>query len=169
MKAVLFILLIISTTLLFADTTCYWQVVDCGNGYSLLDLWVIRASIGQPLIGTGFYPEYGLSVGFIGGATIYPVEVEDKPQKPFAFGIRSIKPNPFNPTAEVEFEIDKRSDVKIDVYTILGQLVETPFDRRIDPGRYKMLWNGRDLPTGVYFLRLQSGEKSTSKRIVYLK
>lgn len=95
--------------------------------------------------------------------------ITDIPLKPDGLKI-SVYPNPFNPTTEIEFEIPDKAPVNLEVFNILGVKVEKPIDNsEFEPGKYNYRWNGKDKPTGVYFFRLSQGEKSITKRVVYLK
>jgi len=60
-------------------------------------------------------------------------------------------PNPFNPTTIISYDLPSRARVKIDVYNLLGQVVETVIDGIQEPGHKKILWDGSNLPSGVYF------------------
>jgi len=90
--------------------------------------------------------------------------------RPYAFGINSIHPNPFNPVCALEFEIDEEADVTLQVFNIRGELVGAPIkEKEMQPGVYSLTWSGRNLPTGVFFARLSSGSRTVTKRMVLLK
>jgi flagellar hook assembly protein FlgD len=59
--------------------------------------------------------------------------------------------------------------VKISVYNQLGQLVKTITDRVYPAGSNEILFNGENLPSGVYFYRIESGTFSETKKMVLLK
>ena len=78
-------------------------------------------------------------------------------------------PNPFNPTARIEYSIPKTALVKLIVYNILGQKVKTLFNGEEGPGKYSVTYNGDHLASGVYFYRLQAGNYVNTKKMVLLK
>ena len=78
-------------------------------------------------------------------------------------------PNPFNPSTNLEFEIPELGFVSLKVYDALGQVVRTLINDSRPAGNYKVEFDGSDLPSGVYFYRLESGEFSETKRMILLK
>ncbi len=83
-------------------------------------------------------------------------------------------PNPFNPSTTIEFYLPEESQVTLSIYNITGQLVTTLIDG-IRPGGFSEVeWNGQDLysnsvASGIYFYRLQTVDKTYSKRMLLLK
>lgn len=70
-------------------------------------------------------------------------------------------PNPFNLTTNIRFQISgsRRYRVKLDIFNILGQRVNTLLNEIKSPGEYEMTWNGRDcqgntVASGLYIYRL---------------
>jgi hypothetical protein len=63
-------------------------------------------------------------------------------------------PNPFNPTAEIEYTLPSRSKVILKVFNILGQEVRTLVENVREAGSYSVTFDGGDLASGVYFYRL---------------
>jgi len=83
-------------------------------------------------------------------------------------------PNPFNPTTEIHFELDQPGMVRVSVYDISGRLVETLVQEHLEAGTHTRLWEGRDLsgrqvPSGSYFLRLQSGQHTVNRKMLLIK
>ncbi len=83
-------------------------------------------------------------------------------------------PNPFNPATAITFELPQEAKVELSVYNLLGERVTTLTDSRMRAGIHRVTWagrddNGRDLPSGVYFYRLNTEEKDITKRMVLIK
>jgi len=83
-------------------------------------------------------------------------------------------PNPFNQQTAISYSVPVMSRVRIDIYNTLGQTVVVPLNEVKQPGEYRIVWNGRDsrgndLPTGVYFYRIQAGDFSDVKKMVLLR
>jgi hypothetical protein len=93
-------------------------------------------------------------------------EVEVTPQN---YSLLQNYPNPFNPSTRIEFTLPATGKVKISVYNQLGQLVKTITDRVYPAGSNEILFNGENLPSGVYFYRIESGTFSETKKMVLLK
>lgn len=78
-------------------------------------------------------------------------------------------PNPFNPETTIEVELAQDGPALLTVFDVLGQEVARPFAGNYPQGRYNVLFNGRDLPSGVYFYQLQAGSFVDQKKMVMLK
>jgi flagellar hook assembly protein FlgD len=88
--------------------------------------------------------------------------------------LRQNAPNPFNPATTIKFELPKASDVRLDVYNILGQKIRTLVDRYLPAGIYRVTFDGRGdddqpLASGVYLYRLKAGDYAESKVMVMVK
>jgi len=78
-------------------------------------------------------------------------------------------PNPFNASTTIVYELAKTSDVTIDIYDILGRRVDKFNKQNQLAGSHSIVWHAGDLPSGVYFYKLQAGDFSTSKQCLLLK
>jgi len=83
-------------------------------------------------------------------------------------------PNPFNPQTLISFEMPAAGNARLEVYSLAGKRIATLVDGEVGAGRHEEVWYGRDdagrqVPSGVYFYRLQTREFSDSKRMVLLK
>lgn len=93
---------------------------------------------------------------------------------PAKFSLSQNYPNPFNPMTTIEYSLPEQSQVKLEVFNVLGQRVKTLADVVQPAGRHRMVWDGKDaqgkdVASGIYFYRLQAGEFTDSKRMVILK
>lgn len=78
-------------------------------------------------------------------------------------------PNPFNPETRLEFTLAAAGRVQLKVYDLAGRFVRTLTDRFYPRGRYSVMFDGADLPSGSYFVRLQSGGSSAVQKLILLK
>ena len=69
----------------------------------------------------------------------------------------------------VEFRIANYGIVSLKVYDILGREVATLMDEMKGPGTYRLQWDSRNLPSGVYLYRLRTGDFQAVKKMVLLK
>ncbi len=88
---------------------------------------------------------------------------------PTSFKLYQNYPNPFNPTTTIEFDIPERTNVKLIICDILGREVEKLVDSELEPGRYKVNFNARDLSSGVYFYRLEAGKFIDVRKMILMK
>lgn len=94
---------------------------------------------------------------------------EEDLSKPSSFSINSISPNPFNPQAEISFNVSRAGILSLDVFDISGRLVENIFNNAMEPGAFRVVWDGAGYPTGVYFFRLSGDGYSSVKKATLLK
>lgn len=66
-------------------------------------------------------------------------------------------PNPFNPSTVIEYGIPNNGNVKLEVYNMLGEKVSTLIDEFQKAGFYQVEFNAKNLNSGTYIFRLQSG------------
>ncbi len=78
-------------------------------------------------------------------------------------------PNPFNPTTEIDYSIPYEGKVKITIFNSLGKEVQTLINEQKAPGNYSIEFHGNNLPSGIYFYKLQSGNYVDTKKFVLLK
>jgi len=78
-------------------------------------------------------------------------------------------PNPFNPTATIEYQIPKDGLVNLVVYNTLGQVVAELVNEHQSVGKYSVQFNASNLPSGIYFYKIESGSFSKSMKMLLLK
>lgn len=99
-------------------------------------------------------------------------DINDKPDEyllPESYELKQNYPNPFNPATTISFDLPVASDVKLEIYNILGQLVSTVYEGRLSAGVHKYEWDGSTAASGVYLYRLTAGEYVESKKMLLLK
>jgi hypothetical protein len=105
-------------------------------------------------------------------ATVNPSSgVNDKPIHPIpeTFRLEQNYPNPFNPTTTIRFDLPYASQVALTVFNLLGQQVATLVDRKLEAGGHRVEFNAADLPSGVYFYRIEASNFVDTKKMVVLK
>jgi hypothetical protein len=90
------------------------------------------------------------------------------------FSLKQNYPNPFNPATTIEFSLPKRGHVKIEIFNLVGQKVQTLVDGYKPAGTYNITWDGTDtggnpLATGIYFCRFRAGDRVQVKKMVLIK
>ncbi len=88
---------------------------------------------------------------------------------PSLFVLHQNYPNPFNPTTEISYSIADAGHVSLKVYDLLGRDVRTLVDEELKAGSYYSRFEARELSSGIYFLRLQSGSLVSTKKVVLQK
>lgn len=85
---------------------------------------------------------------------------------PVQFQLMQNYPNPFNPSTTIEFTLPIFGWVTLKVYSVLGEEVATLVSEKLHSGRYRYNWNARNIPSGVYFYRLQAGDFTNSRKML---
>jgi thermolysin len=84
------------------------------------------------------------------------------------------RPNPFNPSTTIAFEVPAAGPVSVRIYDGQGRQVRRLAERRFAAGRQEVGWDGRDdagrpQGSGVYVVRVRSGAGATSRKIVLVR
>ena len=155
------------------------QVMDGGGAMWVSgDSYQLCSSLAQSITGYQEGISYKVYTGFWNPWVVEasPVEWEevDFTQRPTDFGLRQNFPNPFNPTTIIQYALPKTSQVKVEVYNILGKKVRTLVDDTQEPGYKTINWDGKDdngceVSSGVYFCRIQAGDFVKSRKMTLLK
>ena len=94
------------------------------------------------------------------------VEVEIVPTK---FELSQNYPNPFNPSTTIRFSLPKETKLKINIYNMLGELVETLAEGTYEAGYHKVTFNASSLPSGAYIYRIESSDFVQVRKMVLIK
>ena len=83
-------------------------------------------------------------------------------------------PNPFNPETNIEFTLNASSNIRLEIFNILGQQVVTLADEQLTAGTHIYTWRGKDskgqnVSSGIYFYRLTTDKTSLTKKMLLLK
>ncbi len=106
----------------------------------------------------------------IAGTAVTATDIEEANSAlPYEFALEQNYPNPFNPSTNIEFSIPNASDVRLDVYNVLGQRVATLVNGRTMPaGTHAVTFDASQLTSGMYIYRLQAGGEFTQTRTMML-
>jgi hypothetical protein len=103
---------------------------------------------------------------------LVPTDVEDDPGTPGLptdFELAQNYPNPFNPMTTITFSLPRSGEVQLNVFNILGQQVTGLIDGYREAGIHRVEFDGGNLPSGIYFYRLQYGEVSATRKMALVK
>lgn len=88
---------------------------------------------------------------------------------PNQFTLEQNFPNPFNPETKINFSLKENSNVKLVVSDINGKEVQTLLKSNLTPGSYEVVFNGKNMSSGVYYYTLIANNFISSKRMVLIK
>jgi hypothetical protein len=86
-----------------------------------------------------------------------------------SFNLGQNYPNPFNPTTTIAYSLDKAQNVRLVVYDILGQEISVLVDGLKTAGQHKIEFNGSNLPSGIYFYRMEAGSQVFTNKMMLIK
>ena len=97
------------------------------------------------------------------------IQYDEHFSNPKNFYLMAVYPNPFNPKTTIQFNIVNKSKVLLQIYDITGRLVETLLDRIMLHGDHEIIWNAENLPSGIYFSIITSGNLIKTHKLVLMK
>jgi hypothetical protein len=102
--------------------------------------------------------------------TGYMTDVKTNNQVPNNYNVSQNYPNPFNPSTKIQYTLPVEGNVILKVYNILGKEVKTLIANEYRTvGKHTVTFDAHDLPSGVYFYRLQAGNFISVKKMILLK
>ena len=109
-------------------------------------------------------------VDFDGTYSYSPI-VETVVGAPTTFALNQNYPNPFNPETRIGYRLPVASDVKLELYDMLGRKLATLVNARQEAGAYLIAFNAQtlNLASGMYFYRLQAGNFVETKKMMLMK
>jgi len=88
---------------------------------------------------------------------------------PIGFKLNQNYPNPFNPSTVISFSIPVQEKVSLKIYNILGMEVSTLLNEVRTAGNYSIRFDAKNLPSGIYFYELRTGNFRDVRKMIFLK
>jgi hypothetical protein len=154
-----------------AFTVTGWTVTNYADSI----VWITDSPLGEGTItgfrltntsncaGTGRW-----TAGGGGGSIEGPLPVGRIREIPKEYAL-SIYPNPFNPATTLEFALPKAGLVQVNVYDIIGRLVNEVVSGEFEAGFHKVNFDASSLPSGLYFARINSRDFVMTKKLMLVK
>ena len=95
-------------------------------------------------------------------------EIEDSELHGAKYSLSNF-PNPFNPETTISYQLPVDHNVDLKVFNIKGQLVETLVNDYKPAGEHSIIWNAEKQASGIYFVRLETGNKEHIKKMILLR
>ena len=102
-----------------------------------------------------------------GGLTPTSVE-KGMTNLPEGYHLSQNYPNPFNPSTTISFSIPVKLFVSLKVFDSIGNEVATIFKGELSAGNHSKQWHATNMPSGVYFYRLQTDNLSITKKLILM-
>lgn len=88
---------------------------------------------------------------------------------PISYKLNQNYPNPFNSVTNIIYTVPKQSFVTIKIYDILGREISTLVNKLINEGTYRITFESKNLPSGIYFYTLRTKDFMETKKMLLLK
>ena len=88
---------------------------------------------------------------------------------PAEYSLAQNYPNPFNPETAIEYTLPEAAKVRLEVYNLIGQLIEVLVDSEQEPGSHWINWEASDVTSGIYFYRLTADHFTDTRRMVLIR
>src|SRR6056297_675746 len=88
---------------------------------------------------------------------------------PVAFELNQNYPNPFNPTTQIDFALPEASDVRLEIFNVIGQRVSILVNEQRTAGYHNVMFDASSLASGVYFYRIQAGSFVKTQKMMLVK
>jgi hypothetical protein len=113
-------------------------------------------------------------VGWMYGNSPTDVGENQRPELPKSLTLLQNYPNPFNPNTRISFDLPTGSNISLQIYNVMGQVVRTLENSFRSAGHYEIEWDGKDrdgrmAASGIYFYRLQTAAEVVTRKMLLLK
>ena len=88
---------------------------------------------------------------------------------PSSFKLLPAYPNPFNPSTNITYSIPESQIVKLSIYDIMGREVEMLENTYKENGTYTIIWDAVGFASGIYYVKLASGNLLETQKVMLIK
>jgi hypothetical protein len=148
-----------------------WINKSQGLDTVITEVWSMMVANNYIFAGTKIYSgqgEYGKSVWRRSYSEIIGIQNISN-EIPSSFALHQNYPNPFNPTTKISFQFPVVSFSSLKIFDITGKEIATLVNETLKPGTYEAIFNGSQLPSGVYFYRLTADGYVETKKMLMIK
>ncbi|PKL82164.1 MAG: hypothetical protein CVV24_11560 [Ignavibacteriae bacterium HGW-Ignavibacteriae-3] len=98
-----------------------------------------------------------------------PTAVEQEESIPSTYALYQNYPNPFNPTTRIKFSLPNNGHVRITIYDAVGREVETLVNSDLAAGTHNVEWTAKNMASGIYLYRIQTGNFVKVNKMLLVK
>jgi hypothetical protein len=156
-----------------------YHVLVCGSITGIPSLFITEYGNGKVLVhtasssATAIHPMsdtvYVRMINWVKSEIITSIQDQDS-YYPEHIMLTQNYPNPFNPLTKISYSISQSDFVSLKIYNLLGQEIQTLVNKFQTTGNYTVNFNAENLSSGIYFYKLQVGEKiSETKKMILMR
>ena len=97
------------------------------------------------------------------------LSVNDVSTLPETIVLHPLYPNPFNPATNISYSITEVGNVNLTVYDMLGREIYLLYNDTQMPGYHTISWDASEQSSGIYFVKIISGEYVSTQKLVLMK
>ena len=143
--------------------------------------WTVQDTTFNELFSIMFYGNY---TGFAAGENGVVVKTTNggsvsvsviSTEIPSEYSLEQNYPNPFNAVTSIKFKVassedrSQKTEVRLKVFDLMGREVRTLVDEELKPGIYSVRFDAKDLPSGIYFYRMETEKFTSTKKLILIK
>jgi len=124
------------------------------------------------LIDSASFPFVVVGTPISGGSQVWTLPEwrnSDSKLLPMKFELTGNSPNPFNASTTIRYQIPKDCYVRLELFNLLGQKIETLIEGNIPAGEHQIAWDASNYSSGIYFVKLSAGERDFVRRMALIK
>jgi hypothetical protein len=153
---------------LASGETLQWKIWRKSNGisYTARSSYVSPGGMGGIVTDSSKFNANGISAvaSLVGSVTTVGSNTA-----PTDLSLMQNYPNPFNPNTMITFGLPERSEVRLVVYSVLGEIVAELADGVFNAGYHTVQFNGERLASGVYYYRLQTSTTVRTRQMLLMR
>ncbi|MFA7289586.1 MAG: T9SS type A sorting domain-containing protein, partial [Melioribacteraceae bacterium] len=88
---------------------------------------------------------------------------------PVEYTLMQNYPNPFNPTTTIKFGIPEKTNVQLEIYSLIGERIAEPINTVLEAGYHEINWDASHLASGIYIYKLITNRFSNVKKMIFIK
>ena len=154
-----------ATDTLMGTNTVWVQQGISTIGNSVCDMIETRQSDGLVVIATHANGMYSTNITSVGDVA---ASVKDIAAFNSEFGLTSY-PNPFVQSATIEFTLNKKSKVTLQIWDEYGRIVETLAEGQLPEGKHSFVFDRKNLSPGIYYYSLTADNRRKTNKMVIVK
>lgn len=112
---------------------------------------------------------YRLKQVDLDGSYEYSSVIETILEITYNFELKQNYPNPFNPRTKISYSLAQEGWISLIIFDMLGQKIKTLVDEKKSSGNYEVLFDGNNLPSGIYICRMNCGDYTNSIKMIIMK
>jgi cyanophycinase len=170
------------STAIYLDNTCTANINSTGMLTSnkltyVLDTYFATYAGINGTRSTNYCGIIGAKLHFLSNGDQYDLLNHRSPLSPIIeeninleeFNLHQNYPNPFNPSTKIDFSLAIPNKTKIEIFNITGQRIKLLVNEPMSAGNHQVEFTANNIPSGVYFYKLEAGNFSQVKKMILLQ